>query len=316
MRRIARPFGERTYILPSREPKKKYFLAYEGQGTEPLYFEGIQSIRDELGINMLLEIIPLRRTFSEKGWSHPGKLLSCVLDYLEQIRKGEYKVSTVVDWVVEAIEDRAAATEEEVRDYLLKWFEEELGLSGDDTITSPEDVSENLADFLQKDTPVAEYPENIRSYIEGQHTTFDPEFDCVCMIVDRDRQSFKENQYDEIVKRCEEHHVQLYVTNPCFEFWLLLHFDEIFKLDGNKLLNNKKIPKSAKYGYAGAELRKLVPGYQKTDVKFDVFAPRIAKAIRNEKKYAEDVKELKTALGSNVGVLLSQLMAQPENPRE
>ena len=31
------------------------------------------------------------------------------------------------------------------------------------------------------------------------------------------------------------------LTNSCFEFWLLLHFDKVFELEQNKLLENPKV---------------------------------------------------------------------------
>ena len=57
------------------------------------------------------------------------------------------------------------------------------------------------------------------------------------------------------------------------------------------------------------KLRELVPGYQKNDIRFSVFLPRIEIAIRNEKKFAEDVLKLKDHLGSNVGCLIAELQS-------
>ena len=48
------------------------------------------------------------------------------------------------------------------------------------------------------------------------------------------------------------------LINPCFEFWLLLHFDGVFELDREKLLKNPKV--TAKRRYVEQELRRLWPG--------------------------------------------------------
>ena len=70
-------------------------------------------------------------------------------------------------------------------------------------------------------------------------------------IIDRDRESFvsssKNNQYKYVVEKCEEMGFGLYVTNPCFEFWLLLHFDKVFELDRDKLLENPKVTAKRRY---------------------------------------------------------------------
>ena len=34
----------------------------------------------------------------------------------------------------------------------------------------------------------------------------------------------------------------IYITNPCFEFWLLMHFDDVKELDPELLLENPKFP--------------------------------------------------------------------------
>ena len=58
-----------------------------------------------------------------------------------------------------------------------------------------------------------------------------------------------------VLKTCREKGFRFYVSNPCFEFWLLLHFDEVFDLDRDKLLENPQV--TAKRRYTEHELRKL-----------------------------------------------------------
>lgn len=94
----------------------------------------------------------------------------------------------------------------------------------------------------------------------------------------------------------------LYVTNPCFEFWLLLHFDEVFELDREKLLNNPKV--TAKRRYVEQELRRIWPGYKKSSYKAEELVKYIDHAIHNEKEFCEDVAELEKSIGSNIGKLI------------
>lgn len=105
--------------------------------------------------------------------------------------------------------------------------------------------------------------------------------------------------------KCVEKKFGLYVTNPCFEFWLLLHFDEVFELDPDKLLENSKV--TAKRRYAEQELRRIYPQYGKNSYKAVEIVKHIDKAIENEKKFCEDVVRLKNKVGSNLGRLIEEM---------
>lgn len=84
-----------------------------------------------------------------------------------------------------------------------------------------------------------------------------------------------------------------------------LHFDEVFALDMEKVKTNVRVTEKRKY--TEDELRKLVPGYKKNNIQFQVFVSRIDKAISNEKQFAEELSDLKVTVGSNVGKLITQL---------
>lgn len=73
--RESRTFAERTKVLKSDETIKKYFLIYEGTNTEMIYFDAVRSLREEIGINPLIELVPVIRSFSEEKWSNPKKIL-------------------------------------------------------------------------------------------------------------------------------------------------------------------------------------------------------------------------------------------------
>ena len=66
-------FDRRTNVLKSDEAKKKYYLVYEGEKTEEIYFDEIISSREKIGINPLIELVPVLRSYSEKNWSNPKK---------------------------------------------------------------------------------------------------------------------------------------------------------------------------------------------------------------------------------------------------
>lgn len=151
--------------------------------------------------------------------------------------------------------------------------------------------------------------EDISGIIKDGGLTYEEGLDQICLIVDRDKDSFvstpKNNQYKYVMDKCREMGFQFCVTNPCFEFWLLLHFDEVFTLDKEKLLDNPKI--TAKRRYAEEKLRKIYPGYNKSSYHAETFVKEIDKAIENEKRFCEDIEELEHSVGSNIGKLINKM---------
>lgn len=116
---------------------------------------------------------------------------------------------------------------------------------------------------------------------------------------------FFDNQYEEVVKFCEENNVNLYISNPNFEFWLMLHFDEVNNEDREVMLKNEKVNKRKRY------LEKRlhdICGYTKGKFDFKKFEPNIINAIEREKNYEEDVIKIKDNLGTNVGVLVDKII--------
>lgn len=306
--RISTPFGERKQVLPSGNPKRKYFLAYEGSETERRYFDGIRENKAQIGIHALIEILPLLRSHRETGWSHPTRILASLREHLHQMESGCYRISTIVDWIVDyafkAYDSPPLFSEEALRSHLIRRFEGD-GQGLQDTVSDLERTAAQLAAYLQDQIAV----KDLRHYLKEQAVTYDAAYDRVCIIVDRDAKSFLANQYDSVVRDCDAQNFQLYVTNPCFEFWLLLHFDAVFTLDPEQLKTNRKI--TEKHNYAEVELRKLVPGYRKNNIQFPVFHRRIDHAIRNEKSFPEELSALKDNIGSNVGQLITELRSLP-----
>lgn len=84
---------------------KKYFLIYEGSDTEVIYFDAVRTMRESIGINPLIELIPIIRSFSEEGWSNPKKILDRVIENLreskEQFISYESLLNRIMDYLYE-----------------------------------------------------------------------------------------------------------------------------------------------------------------------------------------------------------------------
>ena len=271
--RESRTFAERAKVLKSDEARKKYFLVYEGADTEVIYFDAICALREDIGISPLIELIPIIRSFSEEGWSNPKKILDRVIENLQEI------------------------------------CSEQLQKSLYDKVDDIENSCKKVLDALKNQYEVVNIVGDISGIIREGGLTYEEGFDQICLIVDRDRESFlskpENNQYKYVLDKCREMNFFFCVTNPCFEFWLLLHFDEVFKLDKEKLLENPRV--TSKRRYVEDKLREFFPGYSKSSYRAEPLVRDVDRAIENEKRFCEDIVELEYSVGSNIGRLLSHI---------
>lgn len=127
--------------------------------------------------------------------------------------------------------------------------------------------------------------------------SYEPDYDIVCLIVDRDSKSFTEDQYDYVLEKCKEKNFDLYVSNPCFEFWVLLHFcesDEYRNADFEKVSLTE-------------EVRKKFPCYKKNKYNAEFVVREVNTAIKNAKLFCENVNDLRHSVGTNLGCLIEKM---------
>ena len=99
------------------------------------------------------------------------------------------------------------------------------------------------------------------------------------------------------------------ISNPSFEFWLLLHFDDVVNLDVEKIRKNEKINSGSKSSirYLSNELRKRLCKYKKNRYDAERLVHNLNKAIKNEKEFCEALPDLKDKIGSNIGAFIEEL---------
>ena len=310
--REKRKFAERTRVSKEYRTIKKYFLVFEGNRTEEIYFNAINELKDKIGINPLIEIISIERTYTEEGWSNPKKILEQLLKDLEEIENGKISYKTLVDKIIEIIME-----DEKISSKILKEISSEKMIENikndieslDNIVENVEEDCEFLLNMIIKKLflTIEEIPnilEIVLKNIENKQITYSEDIDKMCLIVDRDKKSFKEEQYNYVKEECKKKNFKLYVTNPCFEFWLLLHFDEVHLINKEELLENKRA--SSKVRFVESELKKYFP-YNKNKYNAELLIEKIDLAIENEKKFCENIEELKDKLGSNIGLLIKEL---------
>lgn len=307
--RVAKPFGQRTET--KREIVRKFYLIYEGVKTEVAYFKGIIFHKNELNINSLVEIIPILRSYDETHFSNPKKILEILIPYLECNPLDDLTVKQFVDYIIdwlfegEYILSQGIYNRDNLKDKLVGLF-----TASDSKVTDIKKSAKTVSEFLASNLGIDNSVDEIDTYLRQQNVTYDPEYDRVCLIADRDKQSFKPDQYEEVLATCEEKGFSLYISNPCFEFWLLLHYDEVLSMDKEMLLKNPREKPKAKKRFIEKQLGTLMGGYNKEKLDFSKLLDKVQCAIKNEKSFCEDIERLKVELGCNIGELLESMQQQ------
>lgn len=135
------------------------------------------------------------------------------------------------------------------------------------------------------------------------------EADEVCLIVDRDSESFTEEQYTKVLNGCEENGFKFYLSNPSFELWLLFHFiDNELSDEQKRDFSNgtKKISEELQLYLINNGLSRAKKF--KKNILFRHYMDRIENAISVAKKYETNIYNLKDNLGTNVYELVENIM--------
>lgn len=128
------------------------------------------------------------------------------------------------------------------------------------------------------------------------------------MVVDRDKQNVSKDQLNEIIEKCRIEGYNLALSNPTFEFWLLLHLTSIELYDRELLLSNSKATVKSKKRFLETELSKLLGGYNKNKLHFEKFEKGIKDAVNRAKELSIDNQAIIDDLGTSVGLLVEKII--------
>lgn len=187
--------------------------------------------------------------------------------------------------------------------------------------------------ILEKDESISTHSDPKRLLHEARRTKeeliqtkdFDEEIDKFVLVFDRD--SFKpvdkkRQEYLDFINEAEKDAI-LAVTNPCFEIWLLLHFDKVtmdgletetleaLKINDEKFRQNLKV--SNKHTFTSNVFSKTAGTNPKSNLNFNNLLDKIQNAIEKEKSeiLEKDLVKMVDKLGSNIGLLIEQLRIDP-----
>ncbi len=298
----------------SKQSRIKYFLSFEGVKTEVQYFQGIINNKEFLNIRDDIEIILLLRNHSYLGWSNPLKVFNRTNFCIDNLSRNERNVSSLISSIVEfSFYNSPLLSKREdaslLYDELIYHMDILFNLKKEDNINFNDHIAFDLSSFISHLIKNRFSLNEIDTFINNQFTPFNPNKDKVCLIVDRDKRSVTDKQYELLVNRCFNNKYELFVSNPCFEFWLLLHFNEVFDIDREILTDNPKIEmENDSINFTEYQLKKILPNFEKNNICFNDLIRKIPMAIKNENKFTQDITQLKSNLGSNVGLLVKELI--------
>lgn len=282
-------------VRPSEinEPNKKYFFALEGVETEVKYLNKlINTYKPKLA-----QVFYFYRNKND-GNSNIKK----ITQMLESIIDGTNSLHLVYESaafnIYNLLNDNSMLVSLEEIEKIVKSFASGINKK----YNEPVDISEipALADRINtslesKGLDVYLKDDELEKLIKSQ-TTYDPELDTILIIGDRDKKSFTDEQYDYVIKAIKTKNINLYITNPCIEFWFLLHFTDAKNISEELIEENQN-------EFVLKELKKFDSRYSKKLFNADYYISNIDKAIKNASNYCNNVELLKNHVGTNLNEL-------------
>jgi hypothetical protein len=129
------------------------------------------------------------------------------------------------------------------------------------------------------------------------------------LVLDRDRQNFKIKNLAEIVTLCKQKNYELAITNPCFEFWLLLHLVDYKNYEMQDLLENKPKTNHSKR-FLETELTRLLGSYSKSNYDVKKCIATMAFAISQAQEFDLQANEIwhESRIGTRLHILVGNIL--------
>ena len=280
---------EREEEKDQKEPKRIIFLSVEGTVTEPKYFKwlGKRIVQSDEAV-FRIEVLERMRS---DGHSAPKYVIELLNEYLDILDEGPIPEI----WMKRLSEKYSETTIKQVVDNPQSVQKELRAEIYDELIAGGVDIK---------------YREYLKDISEKKDTTSGR--DLFAIVIDRDGDSGKRSRsaIESCISDCKEKGYDLYLTNPCFEFWLLLHLcdvkveltDSLDDFLANKRVSNKHTFTSIIVSERSGHGKKI------SEKKFDEFYfPNIPQAIKHSKAFANELEGILDKLGTNLPELMHRL---------
>ena len=142
---------------------------------------------------------------------------------------------------------------------------------------------------------------------------FDKAIDRFVIVFDRDSYENLED-YVEFIEKASADNI-LTVTSPCFELWLILHYENAVEkyvaTNKDRLFDNEKVSRA--HSFASNLFSEISGTNPKSGSFFNKLKGGIDLAVEQEKALEQDILKMTTEIGSNVGVLIEQMREDPRD---
>ena len=264
-------------ISDSKTTPSKLFLMMEGVDTEPIYFK-------EYFLNKRnVEYLPFERSKNDLGWSNPSLLMNQLLLELN-CELSTFTYAEFMPFLVRYLKNTNQFLD-------VSAFKREFNscLSKKGALPSMS-CSEQLIDAVFEELKTTSFLDLIyqglndvkRDFSNFVESYYDEDADEIALVVDRDRLSFTEEQYEKVIRDGKDNNISVYVTNPCFEFFLALHLSDMLNVDKNALRENLK---TNNITFAHSELLKLDPEYKKENFDVNKYISQTETVVRHLRLY-------------------------------
>ncbi len=275
-----------------RSEIRSVFVTCEGYRTEINYMNALSESSEFLGMDPRINLVVLNRFSDENGLSDPLRVLDVSLDFLDWIRDRRLSVHLFTGAV---LNNARVEVWGPYREALAQALTSSGAADGDGIITDL-DAARDVASETLRDLGVGEVTMELPDYLFGDR-------DSLFVIVDRDKSKARTaERYAELLDGCRDADFHPIVTNPKFELWTLLHFED--SRDSLEAVVNSRNPSKA----VDRELEKrTVPS---KDYDFSELVKNLDVAMENSKRLTEDLQELEDSVGTNMPALVRHLRGE------
>ena len=273
-------------IPGSRERRSRVFVSCEGFRSEVDYFTALLEASDILGLDSRVEVIVLNRYETDRGISDPARVIELTRDHMEYLATGRCTVGLFLSKVL-------SLTGEEGKPMVKALSRDPTftGLVRDGYMDPLDAAKDHACEFLSSDFPGLTISFETHEYSRDEDT--------VCIVIDRDAGDERSTErYMGFLDSCGRLGFELFVTNPRFEFWLLMHKEEV----------RPALERIAKSANPSSALKREMAavGMSKKTIDFPSLVRDLDTAMANAEGWEREPAELESEVGTNLPLLIGR----------
>ncbi len=143
-------------------------------------------------------------------------------------------------------------------------------------------------------------PKSVLNQLKSAKKEFSLKYDDeLWIVIDRDK--WTDQELNDVAKECQNQNIQIALSNPCFEIWLLMHFCDLHKNNNASICKNKNSLK--------CELTKILKSKKLISYGMKAYVPHVERAISNAIKMDKQPQERwPLSIGTRVYVLVNNII--------